>query len=78
MEDIKYNIYGIYSSKEFQPELFVPKDDMSLPIYSAKFPVGKLMFENDNDKVAFIERELKNKQLIKTTERKKLINSFRS
>ena len=78
VEDIKYNIYGIYSSKEFQPELFVPKDDMSLPIYSAKFPVGKLMFENDNDKVAFIERELKNKQLIKTTERKKLINSFRS
>ena len=78
VEDIKYNIYGSYSYKDFQPELFVPKDDMSLPIYSAKFPVGKLMFENENDKVAFLEKELKNKQLIKKKERKKLIKSFRS
>ena len=38
VEDIKYNIYGSYSYKDFQPELFVPKDDMSLPIFSAKFP----------------------------------------
>lgn len=78
VEDIKYNIYGSYSYKHFQPELFVPKDDMSLPIYSAEFPVGKLIFENENDKVAFLEKELKNKQLIKTTERKELIKSFRS
>lgn len=78
VEDIKYNIYGSYSHKDFQPELFVPKDDMSLPIYSAKFPVGKLMFENENDKVAFLEKEFKNKQLIKKTERKKIIKSFRS
>ncbi len=78
VEDIKYNIYGSYSYKDFQPELFVPKDDMSLPIYSAKFPVGKLMFENENDKVAFLEKELKNKQLIKKTERKELIKSLRS
>lgn len=78
VEDIKYNIYGSYSYKHFQPELFVPKDDMSLPIYSAEFPVGKLMFENENDKVAFLEKELKNKQLIKKTERKELIKSLRS
>ena len=78
VEDIKYNIYGNYPYKDFQPELFVPKDDMSLPIYSAKFPVGKLMFENENDKVAFLEKELKNKQLIKKTERKELIKSLRS
>ena len=51
---------------------------MSLPIFSAKFPVGKLMFENENDKVAFLEKELKNKQLIKKTERKELIKSLRS
>ena len=78
VEDIKYNIYGSYPYKDFQPELFVPKDDMSLPIYSAIFPVGKLMFENENDKVAFLEKELKNKQLIKKTERKELIKSLRS
>ena len=70
VEDIKYNIYGNYPYKDFQPELFVPKDDMSLPIYSAKFPVGKLMFENENDKVAFLEKELKNKQLIKKLKEK--------
>ena len=51
---------------------------MSLPIYSAKFPVGKLMFENENDKVAFLEKELKNKQLIQKAERKELIKSLRS
>lgn len=78
VEDIKYNIYGSYSYKYFQPELFVPKDDMSLPIYSVGFHVGKLMFENENDKVAFLEKELKNKQLIKETERKELIKSFHS
>lgn len=78
VEDIKYDIYGSYSKNDFKPELFVPKDDMSLPIYSAEFPVGKLIFENENDKVAFLEKELKNKQLIKTTERKELIKSFRS
>ena len=78
VEDIKYNIYGSCPYKNFHPELFVPKDDMSLPIYSAEFPVGKLMFENENDKVAFLEKELKNKQLIKKTERKELIKSFHS
>lgn len=78
VEDIKYNIYGSCPYKNFHPELFVPKDDMSLPIYSAKFPGGKLMFENENDKVAFLEKELKNKQLIKETERKELIKSFHS
>lgn len=76
VEDIKYDIYGSYPYSDFQPELFVPKDDMSLPIYSNKFPVGRLIFEKENDKVTFLEKELKSRQLIKESERKELINSF--
>lgn len=78
VEDIKYDIYGSYSKNDFKPELFVPKDDMSLPIYSAELPVGKLIFENENDKVAFLEKELKSRQSIKKSDRKALIKSFRS
>ena len=60
VEDIKYNIYGSCPYKNFHPELFVPPKMICLyPFIPAEFPVGKLMFENENDKVAFLEKELK-------------------
>lgn len=76
IEDSKYDIWV----GDNLPDLFVPKDDMSLPIYfySNYYSCGKMLFENEADKNVFLKNELERRQIMKKSDRKTLINSFHS
>lgn len=76
IEDSKYDIWV----GDNLPDLFVPKDDMSLPIYyySNYYSCGKMLFENEADKNVCLKKELERRQIMKKSDRKTLINSFHS
>ena len=76
IEDSKYDIWV----GDNLPDLFVPKDDMSLPIYfySNYYSCGKMLFENAVDKKVFLEKKLASRHIMKESDRIALIKSFRS
>lgn len=61
LADPKYTVLGRDSYGDFEPCLFVPKEDMSLPVYYCDCynMGGKMLFENEEDKKAYIENAMK-------------------